>query len=191
MSCPFFLIVTLAWNWLTQQNCYMNSYIACGFELLVLNRTLTPMNIYCSRFTPDKMSLNKQTSASSIRNKFKILNAINVNHLMGKILNYEYFFIKVGWRLKVIYTFWQKSKSVTCSSWWFCFQRPIKNLYIMFNIWGGIRFGFLQCDNVTLILFQLRLRIQCWNVKTKYLFVFCHVFSSPFWRDLTTIIHII
>ena len=32
MLYPVFLIVTLAWNWKTQQNCYMNSYITGCFS---------------------------------------------------------------------------------------------------------------------------------------------------------------
>ena len=92
------------------------------FQLLLLNK-LWPRWIHIVPDSPQTKChpTNKFTSS---RSKFKILNAINVNHVMGKILNYEYFVIKIGWRLKVIYTFRQESESVTCSSWWFGFQRP-------------------------------------------------------------------
>ena len=92
------------------------------FQLKLLNK-LWPRWIHIVPDSPPT-KCHPTNKFSSSRSKFKILNAINVNHLM-KILNYELFLLEIGWRLKVIYTFWHKSKSATCSSWWFCFQRPI------------------------------------------------------------------
>ena len=117
MLCPVFMIVTLAWNWKTQQNCYMNSYITGCFSY------------YCwTKFVRDEYTMAAESPLSechqtnifnSSNRMFKIFNAINVNHLLGKIPNFEYFVIKIGWSSTVIYSFWQKLKSVLGSSWWF------------------------------------------------------------------------
>ena len=93
---------------------YMNSYITGCFRLL---NKLWPRWIHIVAESPPS-ECHPTNKFNSSNRMFKIFNAINVNHLLGKIPNFEYFVIEIGWRLKVVYSFWQKSKFVLGSSWW-------------------------------------------------------------------------
>ena len=112
---PVFMIVTPAGNWKTQQNCYMNSYITGSFRLL---NKLWPRWIHIvAESPPSECHITNKFNSS--KRMFKIFNAINVNRLLGKLPKFEYSVTEIAWRLKVVYSFWQKSKFVLGSSWWF------------------------------------------------------------------------
>ena len=130
----FFLIVTLAWNWLTQKTViWTRIWGHVLFQLLLLNK-LRLRWIYIVPDSPPTKCHYEQTNSAACRSKFKILNAIKLlTTLWGKYSTTNDFVIQCRLTFEsTIYTFWQKS---TGSVTWvhlddFVSNDQYRNLYI-------------------------------------------------------------